>query len=162
VAYRQDFCLGGASNAEVEAPKGIGAEIYDYLILKWRILMHIWGIWRIHFKKFLGRLGDAPSPRPLNTPILWSLNSDGLCSSMVDKNGPQTERRTVDRSPESRSLDGQVFLTTFGLVVTMTFDLWPFNLQLSPVHLCSLSMQWTYVVKLKFPQTVCRPTTLFS
>jgi len=42
---------------------------------------------------------------------------------MVDKNGPQTERRTVDRSPESRSLDGQVFLTTFGLVVTMTFDL---------------------------------------
>ena len=28
----------------IEAPRGWGAGIFDYLILKWRILMHISGI----------------------------------------------------------------------------------------------------------------------
>jgi len=45
---RQDFSLGG----RIEAPRGRGAkgaeggEVrgFDYLILKWRILMHISGI----------------------------------------------------------------------------------------------------------------------
>ena len=37
---RQDFCLGG----RIEAPKGAvppPQKIFDYLSLKWRILMHI-------------------------------------------------------------------------------------------------------------------------
>jgi len=43
---RQDFSLGGG---RIEARRGQGAEgvwceIFDYLILKWRIFMHISGI----------------------------------------------------------------------------------------------------------------------
>ena len=68
---RQDFSLGAASRRRGgEAPRGVGCgegvslsppgegavpppqKIFDYLILKWRILMHISGILTYLFLKF--------------------------------------------------------------------------------------------------------------
>jgi len=45
--------------------EGAVPKFFDYLI-KWHILMHIWGIWHTHFKKILERLRGGPRWPPIN------------------------------------------------------------------------------------------------